>query len=104
MLCVCGGAQKLTIADIPYCGFLIDTKTLDMSIDHERLTAARELLTSHLLTTSNSAVVCAAQQSQPRSRVCRLAEQVRRACGGADDRQLENRNHVAFVRTMALQY
>lgn len=33
--------------DLPFCGFLIDTKTLDFSIDPDRMLAARMLRLSH---------------------------------------------------------
>ncbi|KAL1408231.1 Telomerase reverse transcriptase [Vanrija albida] len=61
----------------PYCGFLIDASTLDISIDHDRLLAGPTCQSFALRSSRN------------------------RGAGfvGWLSRQLENRNHVAFLDT-----
>lgn len=59
--------------DFPYCGFLLDTKTLDFSIDAERLLTGRELRIDLQLTRSYTTVIRVAQEPRAWCILRRLA-------------------------------
>jgi telomerase reverse transcriptase len=83
------GPSPRLMAGFPFCGFLIDIETLDICMDHHRMLTGRmsPSLVHHLI------LISAIEQS--------FALRSNRKKGssflGWLSRQLENRNHVAYV-------
>jgi len=48
--------QELT-SGFPFCGFLIDTQTLDISMDHNRMLTGRMSLPNTALTSSDQSII-----------------------------------------------
>ena len=82
----------------PYCGFAINTETLELRADYSRASVSGTFALVFSLTSRCRPVIFSSLRQATWTELLGLVQQVRPSPKPlADPRQLENRNHVAYV-------